>query len=724
MNAPQPVKGSALRGAGEPALFFSGLALLFFFRFFRGDLAFRDPFFEFYPLRLLWEWAREGHYPLWNPYPGLGASLSGSGFPGVWYPLNGPLVFGLGLSPRLAVKVYTWVHYPLAAIGMWVLSLLLGMRREAAAAAAVSYAFSGYLVSMHYAANLLPALALTPLALGLAVRAGRRGTLRGWLGAALITGLIALGGDPQGFALAVGFSALAGFVLDMNWSGVRSPGGRKRFLTLCGSALLYLVMAFAAGAAELMPAWEVLSQSARRQGLDFPSAATWSFHPLRIIEFVCARPFGRFWPLNHYWGDFLQTPPLSFPMAMSPYLGIITVLAAASAWRTQRRPDFRILFFSILGLLSLALALGRYSLLYKWCWQLLPGFALFRFPEKFLLGFTLTSAVMCGLGINAILETPAQDEFSRPRLSIFWPAPLALTIAALVMAAAGIFLPGTLGGVLEPILDSGAGVRVAPARAGADVFFSAARALILFGCGLMILRLARGAAGRPRAYLPALVLFLDLWEGNAYLAPTVPDLYTQHSHWADHIRDRERAAAGEGMAALPGGWPSLGRFRIFRDNDIPLPLELVGRDREGRLEVIQENLLRWQRDTLKPNLSALDGLENFGGINAAADRRLSWFRKSAGRAGLLPVFNVKYAIVEERYADDLEGAEVLGRYQATALAAFKDVFPRAYWVGAAVGAESEEEAVRRLAVLDLHEEVVLGPSGPRSLPAAAAACSA
>jgi hypothetical protein len=699
------------RPTAAAALVLSALALIFFHRLGTGDLAFRDPGYEFYPLRLLWEWVRRGVFPLWNPYPGLGAPLAGSGFPGVWYPLNGPLVFGLGLSAGMAVKVYTFIHYPLAGLSMWLLLRALGARTEAALTGAVGYAFSGYLVSMHYAENLLPGLALMPLALALALRDERRS----WLLAAVVTGLIALGGDPQGFAITAGLCPLAALVLGPAWPERKSPAFKKRTPALALHTLLYLTVSFAAGAAELLPAWDVLANSARGPGLDWPTASTWSLHPLRIVELILARPFGSLWPVDRYWGGFMADPGLSFPMSMSAYLGVWTVIAAGVAWRRRWR-DRRVLFFSALALGSLALALGRHTPLFGLLWRWVPGLDAFRFPEKYLVGVTLAAAALTGLGTDAVINGAGRAAPDGPRSASRWAAPGILLLAAAVLLAGRGWIQGPLGGLLAPWLETGPGARVAPAGAAEDVIFSLARTLGLLGLGLALLRWSRGKAGSVIAFAPALLLFLDLWQGNAALAPTVPQLYSQRSYWADRILSLE----GNGPAAVPWCERSCapaGRFRVFRDNAIPLPLALAARDAEGLVELKQERVLRWQRDTLKPNLGVADGLENFGGINAAADRRLQLFRDIGG-IGLLPGFNVKYAIVPEELAATLDGATILGQYQGTALARFNDTLPRAYWVAGAVAVRTDEQAAAALAAIDWRRQAVLGPPAPALPPPA------
>ena len=78
-NSPDGQKiGRSVFGAG---LLFVVLALVFFSRGLGKDFYFRDPFFEFYPLRLLFGFVRQGCFPLWNPYVGLGVPLSGAVYP-------------------------------------------------------------------------------------------------------------------------------------------------------------------------------------------------------------------------------------------------------------------------------------------------------------------------------------------------------------------------------------------------------------------------------------------------------------------------------------------------------------------------------------------------------------------------------------------------------------------------------------------------------------------
>ena len=660
------------RPALAAGLFFAALVILFFAPTFGRDFIFRDAYHEFYPMMLLWGWTRGLTPPLWNPYINLGAPMAGSVFQALFYPVQFLLLDVLRLPPSLVMNLFIYFHYWLAAMGMWALLRALGGRTAGPLAGAVSYAFGGYLVSMSYARNLLPGFGLAPLALALLLRARREGRPGLAAAAGLCLGLIFLGGDPQVFA--VTFVAGPAVALLLVPRGETAGAG---WLRAAATPALFWLVAILAASAELLPALFNFALLGRSGGFG-DQALTWSFHPARIVEFFSAGLFGRAWPLNQYWGRFAAGAGFPLPMALSCYLGAWTVIAAvAAAGFAPLRRQTRVL--GAIVALALLLALGGHTPLYPFLLDHLPGFGLFRYPEKYLLWLCLGTAALAGAGTDAIDEDPRAWR-------IAFLAALAFALAFGFVAAMAWAGEEALARGLGPLLPEP--FDPAPAAAAHAVVAALARAAALFGFSGAALYLLGREHERPWAFLiPALFLFADLLSTGRPLLMAEHDFYSAPSRFAAIIAAREKVLAHDGPCRFAGGRPCLapGRFRIFRDNSISAPPSVLV-SVNGRQAIDQVKLRRWERDTLKPNLAVMDGIEDFAGMNVASSAAFDALMIHTS-LDQLPRFNVKYAVIPTAAEDPHGNYQVLDRDGGASLVELTDWWPRAYFVpsGAIVG---------------------------------------
>lgn len=687
-------------------LIFSGLTIFFFRHALQADFMVRDIFHEYFPLL---HFRREAgfFFPRWNPYVGLGCPLAGTVFPGRWYPLHLILFSILPLSVDFSLRFFVLFHFALAGTAVFYFLSRLGCRNESAAAGAVTYTFSGYLVSQHYAVNLLAGFALLPLAAGLLAAARRENRFRHCILAGLAAGLVLLGGDPQGFGVALGIPAAAFFLLapEETAAGMnQAMPALKRPLAI----ILFFLTALLVASPELWPLLTVWKESGRAEGFDFATATCWSFHPLRLPEFFLARPFGDPWPLNRYWGDFLADECFPWPLCLSPYLGVFPLVAAVQALFGRRRiGGGMVVFFAALLVIFLGLAAGRYSLLYKFLFEQIPGFRSFRYPEKYLLVVSFAMSGLTAWGSELMIPGSGgrgkEEIFFRRRSRFFslfqkegagrgreaagmplaWPMIVLLLSlgfwTCFRLARAEVI---ALAASLLPVSGSG----VSAAAAAEDLI----RAIFAFGFFLALTLLVRESLRWVQkgylAYAPAALVFFDLLRVNPSLAPAAAGLYTMNPELGREILRRE-------------GGAKAGSFRLFRDPYIPSPPETT-----------YEELRRWERDTLKPNLAMSDGIEYFVGLNVAMPRRLQWMTSRILTFDALPVFNVKYAIVSLSRKPPLSADLVpLRDFRGAALLEFKNVFPRAYLVRACRVVQNDQELAVLFPATDFSSTVLLEP---------------
>ena len=119
-------------------------------------------------------------------------------------------------------------------------------------------------------------------------------------------------------------------------------------------------------------------------------------------------------------------------------MGYVGLLPLALAWMALRhRRDPRVLFFGILGVVGVVMALGRWNPMYR-SLQHVPVLNLFRVPARYLYWTSLALAALSASGLDAVGDRTPQRDTRWP-----WPldlsAALALAIVmALVTSAEGI----------------------------------------------------------------------------------------------------------------------------------------------------------------------------------------------------------------------------------------------------------------------------------------------
>ena len=675
------------------ALLLAPLFTLLFFHYALGEMVyFRDLYHEFYPLKFyLAEQLRRGHLPLWNPYVLMGMPYMAELSTACFYPLN---ILFLLLSPLEGLRYYLFLHYPFAALGMYFWLRDLKLRPAAASIGAMSFAFSGYLVSEHCNLIYLISPCYWPWALLCFRRAVLHTDFRYALASGLTIALPFLAGEPQG----AGIAAVLGvaYAIFSVWGAVWGAGAPTRAqLGLRSMALIAVSLLFAAGLCmiQFLPAWELSHYTERAHGLPLNQVTCWSFYPLRLLELVWANLWGLPWPEDHFWGGFMTDWCFPLPWTLGLYLGLWPLAAVVFAFRAKGfKPVAR--FLAALSLLALLLSFGRYTPFYAMAYSVIPGLRLFRYPEKYLALFSLGIAGLAALGTQQFLEN---SDPGRRR-----PWALRILLGLLILLALAAWLgQDAVEQWFEVFLRQPRVGHLKSADAADALLDALARtAAVALGLGL-ILEMAR-LKPRARSYLPwllPLLTGLDLYTADRPLAPTAPTwLYTRPAMAAELIRRRQ-----------PEGEE---KFRVFRDERLE---DSYGPLAESPLPT--HVLLRvWQKDTLKPNWNVVLGLEQMSGYTPAAPEGINQLWKQGMTFDMVRSFNIKYALVAYDWSmfDIHPEAKALEYDQNDnfRLLLLEGYFPRAYLVPRALAAAGEAEAVAALQKLDLKQQVVLITADP------------
>jgi Bacterial membrane protein YfhO len=686
------------------------LAALWFWKelFLNYLFCFSDLTFYFYPYRnFMVESVHRSVIPLWNPYVQLGFPFFATLQTSLFYPFS--LLYYLLPFDR-AFSWFLIVHFPLAAFFMYLLAREFKQSQAASFASGLTFAFSGYLLSVLHMPTTLEAVTWLPLVMLFwnrmiksefpNVRISEQGILinkyivrifgfriSDFIALALLLALMFLGGEPT-ILYGTGW-LLLGYLVYIKY-------GRWREL---GQGILALASAFVlAGlltAVQLLPFIELLFHSSRQAGISFKEAAGFSLRPRELLELV----FPYLFVLSKF-------PWVSMSWVKLPYLGVVPAGLALFGLGLDRSRLTRWLAWTLVFLFLIVLGsrspLPVYYLLYK----LVPGFNLLRYPAKFLFLIVFLLSLLTGRGIDRLSAEPARLKKIISGLS-----------AGLILAAALYLLlssfPGLTFKLFAPLLAEAAKDKLADCVRLVTVPRDVANLGILAGflalfTGWLALYYKK-ALGRGlfAAGLAALV-FLDLYTASAGISLSVK---------AETYRQAPPANVRIMLADK-----SLFRFLVSPDIFLRSHFELGGEFQDYGLA------LQYLRDRLTADqgmlyhLSDANGYESIIGADGDKLFKKIWGLDSLAGVRILDLINVKYLVTGgpfpqrgyrllTRKRDPMKGGEIL-LYRNT------NVLPRGFFVPVAVVVPSREAALdavfrpgfdpRRAVVL---EEKVNSPGG-------------
>jgi hypothetical protein len=448
MTRPDLRERSLPVGPLAAALLVVALTLLFFWKIIFTNLILVgiDSFLYFYPYKAaVAEALRAGRFPLWDPYLFMGAPLFANMQTAVLYPLNW---FFLWLPAPQQVAASIVLHVALAGVGMLAYARRsLKMGWSGALAAAAVFGLGGFVGAQVEHVNQVDVMAWLPwafLLLDASLAGGPSGRLRSRraapvLGLAGVIALMLLAGHAQTVYIclvALGLYAVASNTEFQTWrrltadhrppaaashpplavggqpSNVKhltsnlprpagasqpvlasGPGGGQSLISNLQSLIPLAIAAIAAAllaAVQLLPTLELSRLSFRSGGLPYTEVTSFSLRPW-LIHYTLLPPFGV---------DLAQVFGEAYSEYVA-YVGIIGLsLAALGVWRGWRRSGTR--FFVVLAGLGLFLALGRLNPVYYVLYKIVPGFAMFRAPARWMLFYAFGMSALAGIGMEQI----------------------------------------------------------------------------------------------------------------------------------------------------------------------------------------------------------------------------------------------------------------------------------------------------------------------------------
>lgn len=308
----------------------------------------------------------------------------------------------------LSMKIQILFHFAVAFAGMYLYLRVLKGNTYGSLIAAVVFTFNGrtLLETMYQGhLNIFIGIAWLPIILLFLEKALQQNSYFYGLLAGSVLGIQLLGTHPQ-----IAFYGILALGLYFVFRLVSAPDDGSSILGRLPILAIILITSFSLFAIQFFSTFELSTLARTNIGEGYLAITRGSLLPENLILLI----FPEFWgsPLhNSYFTRY--TISASLPI-MTSYVGIFPLILASLAIASRR--DRHTVFFTVLALLSVALALGEYSPIFKLFYHVVPGFNMFRIPARILMLFNFATAVLAGLGADVL----ANLERSEGNLATWW----------------------------------------------------------------------------------------------------------------------------------------------------------------------------------------------------------------------------------------------------------------------------------------------------------------
>lgn len=391
---------------------------------------------HFYPmLRYLGASFASGELPLWNPY-------HFSGHPAVADPqslLFTPTMALFGwLVPSPSMQVFDLVVFAhLLAGGLAVVGLVRrrGWRPEGAVLAAVIFMLGGSAAARLQHTGMIISYAFLPIALLWLELMLTRRSYRDAAFFGVTSALMALGRDQVAFLGCVMMLSVVLAHVAMHRRPVRTLAQLAGPLVLAGLIGVCILVVPAILTVQLL-------STSNRPGIAFGMAAMGSLPPQSLATLLFADIFGTLRTTFDYWGPSTETlSGGTWTDRSIQYVFAGTLPALLLLWFGLARGHLlarEARFFAIVLVLSLIYALGWYTPVFGYAFDLVPGISLYRRPADatFLINFAISGLAAYFLH-SLIVRKPSSDLRSRKRRDYLVIA-LGILLAATLALAASI----------------------------------------------------------------------------------------------------------------------------------------------------------------------------------------------------------------------------------------------------------------------------------------------
>jgi len=359
----------------------------------------RDLSVFFIPPKILWvELVKSFQLPLWNAYNYSGIPLLATLQPGIFYP---PHILYLFLPFNVVWNWMIILHFFFAGVTTGFFLRYCKASKTASFVGSVIFTLSGYLMSVH---NLLPHLfsvSWFPLVIMYYLKYFDDKKNKYLVCTAFSITMQFLAGAPEIVIMTLFVLIIITFFLDFFTADKASSNivdtmwGAVKTRANAISIVLLLFVLFSS--IQLLPFYELKTNSIRASGLTYNEAIIWSFAWKDFIQFFLPDFYGYHLNTQKYWQNQSWLKTL--------YLGVIPFILSSFYFVSRDRRKW---IFLMLIVISFLFALGGNTPLYKLLYRI-PPFSSVRYPVKFLFVFFFIISVTSGLGFDTFRKGIAEN---------------------------------------------------------------------------------------------------------------------------------------------------------------------------------------------------------------------------------------------------------------------------------------------------------------------------
>ena len=365
------------------------------------------PALQFIPWhQLVIENLREGIFPLWNSMNGMGAPLAANYQSAVFYPPNWVVfLFGAWLDTGWLAWAHTlmiMLHLIWMGLGMTKLMKTLGFGEMSQVISGLSFSLCGYFVARNSFFSMIWAGSWLPWIIYAVSRIVYPGSTHVKKSARIIHFPLVLFTALQlfaGHAQLTWYTLLlaASWLLIGGWTANRWSGMWEAIV----QAVPSLILSAGLCAIQLGLTTEYLFISQRSSSVDFETSMTYSLWIWRLVGFITPGLFGNpglgnYWGYASFWEDALYIGLIPFFLALMSLQNVFS--SSKNETMTSKNKMSRFLW--VMVIVSVLLALGKNTPIFKFLYHYIPTFDMFNAPARYLIWAEFSLVVLAGIGFE------------------------------------------------------------------------------------------------------------------------------------------------------------------------------------------------------------------------------------------------------------------------------------------------------------------------------------
>jgi len=342
--------------------------------------------------------------PMWDEYNFSGhPTVTTSGGGGMVYPLN--IIYFI-FPIHLGWTIMFIIHVFLAGFGMFLLLREYKLSYLASLLGAISFMFAGQLITTTHGGHLgrMVGVVFLPFAFLFLHRALRTERLKDFLIFGGVTGLFLLAGHTQ-----ITYWGMIGVILYFIYEVIRRRDelGGKGFWKLSGGFIGGIIILLFIASIKLLPPAFSLKYGVRGAVRGYQYTTSWSLPTSELFNLFVPHFSGI---LKNYWGE-------NYFKLDSRYLGILPLILAGFAF-SYKRERHLLKYFAWFTGVTLILALGKNTPIFKVYYYLVPMAKNFRAPSMFFFLTTFGIAVLSGFGAETLISLIKQKNIESEKKAL------------------------------------------------------------------------------------------------------------------------------------------------------------------------------------------------------------------------------------------------------------------------------------------------------------------